>query len=127
MPHLRLRAPEAKGAKSHPDRMWLGILLALLTTACIAGPTEFKDVCAEANDRVQSCGASLPLLMNTPCTGTIEFLSECVTEHTTGCDDLAALMRNPDSCFPDAGEDAFPGAEEIPFPAPTSLDGGTTP
>lgn len=105
---------------------WLFFTLPL--SACFGGPTTFATVCDEANDVVQRCGATVPMLSNAPCTGIARFVSECVTEQTHGCDELATLMRQPERCFPDAGEDeAFPEAESLPFPEPRHLDGGLTP
>jgi hypothetical protein len=102
--------------------------LALLLVACASAPESFKDVCAQASYQVETCGATVPELDGTPCTGLAEFVSTCVTQQATSCDELAALMRDPSRCFPDAGDDDFPGAQELPLP-PTSdsPDAGATP
>jgi hypothetical protein len=100
----------------------------LLLLACAAEPPSFKDVCAQASFQVESCGATVPELDGTPCTGLAEFVSTCVTQQAMSCDDLAALARDPSRCFPDAGDDAFPGAEELPLPPSSdSPDAGATP
>lgn len=101
---------------------WLATLaLVLLANGCLEAPTDFKDVCAEANHIIQGCGTTVPVLTDSPCTGLARVVSTCVAEQAHGCDDLASLMHNPDRCFPDAGE--FQDPEELPLPE--RRDGGT--
>lgn len=100
------------------------LLLLSLLAGCLNAP-RFASVCEQANDVVQHCGASVPFLADTPCSGIARFASQCVVDQVNGCDDLASLMRNLDRCFPDAG--AFPEAESLPFPSPARPDGGSTP
>jgi hypothetical protein len=103
------------------------LLLVVFMTGCLGTEAQFANVCDQANDVVQRCGATVPMLANAPCTGIARFVSQCVADQVRGCDELATLMRNADRCFPDAGDDAFPEAEALPFPAPHPLDGGTAP
>jgi|SRR5581483_11395837 len=110
-------------------RRFGGPLLCLalaLCAGCVQAPDSFKDVCAQAQYQVETCGATVPALKDAPCTGLAEFLSTCVTQQASSCDALAALMRDPSRCFPDAGDSDFPGAEELPLPQPDSPDAGAT-
>ena len=122
-----------KSKKVTPLMGWDGrvlvvLALSLLLIGCPEAPTSFATVCDHANDIVQRCGATVPMLTDTPCTGISRFISQCVADHAPNCDELASLVRNVDRCFPDAGEDgAFPEAESLPFPTPDRLDGGSTP
>jgi len=97
----------------------------LLCSACLEAPPSFADVCAQATDTIERCGASVPELSGAPCTGLAERVSRCVVDHSHSCDDLAALMRHPDQCAADAGDDLLPDQMELPVPAPHPLDGGT--
>lgn len=103
---------------------WLPVV-ALLLCACLEAPPSFADVCAQATDTIERCGASVPELSGAPCTGLAERVSRCVVDQSRSCDDLAALMRHPDRCGPDAGDDLFLDQMELPVPAPHPLDGGT--
>ncbi|MBL8952184.1 MAG: hypothetical protein JNK82_15485 [Myxococcaceae bacterium] len=111
-----------------PPRAFVGWLASLLAVvcfeACVQGERTYATVCDEAEAIVQGCGATVPLLEDTPCTGLPKLVSRCVADHARGCDDLAELARNPDRCFPDAGE--LPEPEPLPVPEPDPLDGGTT-
>lgn len=102
-------------------------LLALVLAACLPEPQSFPDVCAQASFMVESCGVTVPALTDTPCTGLARFVSTCVAQQASTCDALAALMRDPSRCAPDAGDADFPGAEELPLPALHPLDAGATP
>lgn len=130
---LREQREVPKSAKATPLLGWDGRVLVisalcLLLLGCLLGPTQFATVCDHANDIVQRCGATVPMLTDAPCTGISRFISQCVADHAPSCDELASLVRNVDRCFPDAGEDgAFPEAESLPFPSPDRIDGGLTP
>ena len=119
--------------KTAPLVGWDGVVLvvsalSLLLIGCLEGPAQFANVCDHASDIVQRCGATVPMLSDSPCTGISRFVSQCVADHAPSCDELASLVRNLDRCFPDAGADgAFPEAEALPFPSPDRLDGGLTP
>jgi len=97
----------------------------LLLAGCLEPEPMFKDVCAHASDTVERCGATLPTLADSPCTGIEETLSQCIVDHAASCDDLATLMRHPDECAPDAGDDFTPDETDLPVPSPHPLDGGT--
>jgi hypothetical protein len=100
-------------------------VLVLLLCACPEAAPSFGDVCSQATDTIERCGASVPEISGAPCTGIAEQLSRCVIEHSHSCDDLAALMRHPEQCEVDAGEDLLPDDQtELPVPAPHPLDGG---
>jgi hypothetical protein len=127
----RRRAVHVEGAagapvRPHQRRGQLVRAGAVLLLAACAAPETFSDVCAQANNQVESCGATVPTLSGAPCTGLAKFLSTCITQQAASCDDLAALMRDPSRCFPDGGDDVYPGAEELPLPNSDSPDAGAS-
>lgn len=101
------------------------LLIGLPLLACPTGPAHFATVCDQATDVIERCGATLPLLHDEPCTGLPRFISQCVAEQVHGCDELAKLTRDPSRCLSDGGDDSFPEAESLPFPAPDHVDGGS--
>lgn len=105
---------------------FLGCLAVLASVAaCELGePPPAGDVCAEAKNRFASCGASLPLLSDGPCTGTTRIVARCVAAHAHDCDELATLFTRIDSCVADmldGGDSLLPPATDLPVPG---RDGG---
>lgn len=93
----------------------LALGLLVLVAGCRLQATA-RDVCEEALNRIERCGATVPTLRDRPCSGLAKEVSTCITEHTTDCDSLATLPGRLDECVPDAGDDFLPEAEELPFP-----------
>lgn len=80
-------------------------LLALLLGGCeLFLPPTPADDCASAQELLQDCGATLPLLTDGPCVGLRVALAECVLDQTPSCDALASLGRRPDTCAPELAE-----------------------
>jgi hypothetical protein len=91
--------------------------LLLLLAACLDGGAPPKNVCEQARNLFQVCGATVPLLEGEKCAGVAKALSRCVAEHATDCDELASLASRLDDCRPDGGEDdLLSAAEDLPFP-----------
>lgn len=78
-------------------------LMAFAGCALLAPPKPADD-CAVAQELLQDCGATLPLLTDGPCTGLRVALAECVLDQTPTCDSLASLGRRPDTCAPELAE-----------------------
>ena len=105
---------------------WL--TLAGLAGLCACGSAEPRpaDVCAEAKLRFASCGASLPLLADGPCTGTTRIAARCVADHAHDCDELATLFTRIDACVADmldGGDALLPPVTDLPVHV---RDAGTT-
>jgi len=95
-----------------------------LTAACWEQADAPADVCAEAKQRFNSCGTSVPLLTDGPCNGTTKMFARCVAEHAKDCDELATLFGRIDECVDallDGGDDLLPPADDLPLP---DRDGG---
>ena len=93
--------------------------VAVLAPACASEPPSAADVCAEAKNRFASCGTSLPLLTDGPCTGTTRIVARCVVEHAHDCDELATLFGRIDACVADlldGGDPLLPPATDLPVP-----------
>jgi|GEM_PF-6015560 len=101
----------------------LGAATALLS-ACFGEANAEGDVCVRARARFATCGATLPLLSDGPCTGTSKLVSQCVADHASDCDELATLLGRIDECMTDVAQDddsLLPPATDLPV-APR--DGG---
>lgn len=98
-------------------------LLLLLLIACGNNEAAPANVCEEANQRFQSCGASAPFLTEGKCTGFRMVASKCVVNHAQSCDDLGTLFSRIDSCIEDDAGDPLTPPDDVAFPI--SLDGGS--
>lgn len=106
--------------------------LVVVHAACSSTETPPADLCMAAKDRFSSCGTSLPLLTDGPCSGTTRIVARCVVEHAHDCDELATLFGRIDECVADlldGGDDLLPPATDLPVPprdasASDPLDGG---
>jgi hypothetical protein len=96
------------------------LLLALgALVACSGDDPPAADVCGEAKDRFASCGTSLPLFSDGPCTGTTRIVARCVVDHARDCDELATLFVRIDACVADlldGGDGLLPPATDLPVP-----------
>jgi len=95
------------------------VVVACSTSAPVAG-----DVCAEATNRFHSCGTSLPLFSDGPCSGTTRIVARCVVDHAHDCDELATLFGRLDACVADmldGGDSLLPPATDLPV---SNRDGG---
>lgn len=102
----------------------LALALAGALVACSTAAPAAADVCAEATNRFNSCGTSLPLLTDGPCSGTTKIVARCVVNHAHDCDELATLFGRLDACVADmldGGDSLLPPASDLPVP---SRDGG---
>ena len=93
--------------------------LALVHGACSSPEPPPADVCIAARDRFSSCGTSLPLLTDGPCSGTTRIVARCVVEHAHDCDELATLFGRIDECVADlldGGDELLPPATDLPVP-----------
>lgn len=107
----------------------LAVLASLASASSLpaCGPADppAADVCAEARHRFASCGTSLPVLSDGPCTGTTRIVARCVADHAHDCDELATLFTRIDACVADlldGGDSLLPPATDLPVPG---RDGGT--
>jgi hypothetical protein len=95
----------------------LRLLCTVGVLAACANGVPPKNVCEQARNLFQECGASVPLLEGESCAGVAKALARCVTDNAADCDQLAHLSSHLDGCRPDGGEDDFlPPAEDLPFP-----------
>ena len=105
----------------------LVIVLALAATGALIACSTTEpaaDVCAEATQRFNSCGTSLPLLSDGPCSGTTKIVARCVVNHARDCDELGTLFGRLDQCVADmldGGDSLLPPATDLPV---GSRDGG---
>ena len=86
---------------------------------CSDGAPTASDVCGQAKNRIASCGASLPLFSDGPCTGTSRIVARCVVDHAQDCDELATLFGRIDACAADmldGGDPLLPPATDLPVP-----------
>lgn len=91
---------------------------------CSSGLPPAADVCGEAKNRFSSCGTSLPLLSEGPCSGTTRIVARCVVDHAHDCDELSTLFGRIDACVADmldGGDSFLPPATDLPVPG---RDGG---
>jgi hypothetical protein len=94
-------------------------LLALVHAACSNAEPAAADICIEAKNRFSSCGTSLPLLTDGPCSGTTKIVARCVVDHAHDCDELATLFGRIDACVADlldGGDELLPPATDLPVP-----------
>ena len=94
-------------------------LVALVPTACTSADPAVTDMCIEARNRFSSCGTSLPLLGEGPCSGTTRIVARCVVDHAHDCDELATLFGRIDACVADlldGGDELLPPATDLPVP-----------
>jgi hypothetical protein len=77
---------------------------------CATQDPPADDVCQQANDLFARCGVTLPILANTPCTGIVHDVADCITKHASNCDDLASIETKLGEC----AADAFDGGAFIP-------------
>jgi hypothetical protein len=89
-------------------------LLALILLGGCGEAFAPTDVCEQARDLFERCGASVPLLAGEKCAGLGKAVSRCVVEHATDCDALVTLVHRLDECAPDAGDDFLPALEDLP-------------
>jgi hypothetical protein len=102
--------------------------IAALPTACANEDPPAADVCGEAKNRFSSCGTSLPLFSDGPCTGTTRIVARCVVDHAHDCDELATLFVRIDACVADlldGGDELLPPATDLPVPPRDAGDGGS--
>ncbi len=95
----------------------LPVMVALVSLACSNAPPAAADICIEAKDRFASCGTSLPLLTDGPCSGTTKIVARCVVDHAHDCDELATLFGRIDTCVADlldGGDELLPPATDLP-------------
>ena len=88
--------------------------------ACTSTTAPAADVCAEAKNRIASCGTSLPLLTDGPCSGSTRIVARCVVDHAKDCDELATLFGRIDECVADlldGGDPLLPPATDLPVPS----------
>ena len=93
---------------------------AAVAPACASQEPVAADVCAQAKSRFASCGTSLPVLTDGPCTGTTRIVARCVVDHAHDCDELATLFGRIDACVADlldGGDPLLPPATDLPVPA----------
>ncbi|MDB4935925.1 MAG: hypothetical protein JWP87_2897 [Labilithrix sp.] len=110
-------------------------MVASLHAACSDREAPAADVCGEAKNRFESCGTSLPVLSDGPCSGTTRIVARCVVEHAHDCDELATLFSRIDACVADlldGGDALLPPATDLPVPPrdagkEASSDGGRAP
>ncbi|MDB5215449.1 MAG: hypothetical protein JWO86_3376 [Myxococcaceae bacterium] len=94
-------------------------LLAMVHAACSNPEPPAADICIEAKNRFSSCGTSLPLLTDGPCSGTTKIVARCVVDHAHDCDELATLFGRIDACVADlldGGDELLPPATDLPVP-----------
>jgi hypothetical protein len=107
-------------------------VVAFVHAACSSNEPPPADVCAEAKNRFASCGTSLPILTDGPCSGTTRILARCVVDHAHDCDELATLFGRIDACVADlldGGDALLPPATDLPVPPrdagqDSAIDGG---
>lgn len=103
------------------------ITLALAATGALvacSATAPAADICAEATNRFNSCGTSLPLLSDGPCSGTTKIVARCVVNHARDCDELGTLFGRLDECIADTldgGDSLLPPATDLPV---STRDGG---
>jgi hypothetical protein len=98
-------------------RRALVVAAALLVAGCSNAPAPAADVCGEASNRFASCGTSLPLLADGPCSGTTRIVARCVVDHAHDCDELGTLFGRIDACVADlldGGDALLPPATDLP-------------
>ena len=91
--------------------------LATAFAACSSTEPAATDICIEAKNRFASCGTSLPLLTDGPCSGTTKIVARCVVDHAHDCDELATLFGRIDACVADlldGGDALLPPATDLP-------------
>jgi uncharacterized membrane protein YgcG len=108
------------------------VLLALLAAPWLATSASCQeepapeDVCEEALLLFATCGATVPLLTDGPCTGVRRATARCVVDHARDCDELASLPQRIDACvsemFPD--DEPLPTGGPLPVPDMSSGVGG---
>lgn len=94
-------------------------MTALLHAACGGEEPAPADVCAEAKNLFASCGTSLPLLSDGPCSGPTRIVARCVVDHAADCEELATLFVRIDACLADmldGGDSLLPPATDLPVP-----------
>ena len=104
----------------YPLLLALTAIVAIVVAACSNAPPAAADLCVEAKDRFASCGTSLPLLTDGPCSGTTKIVARCVVDHAHDCDELATLFGRIDGCVADlldGGDELLPPATDLPVSA----------
>jgi hypothetical protein len=89
----------------------------IASAACSSAQPVAGDMCVEAKNRFASCGTSLPLLTDGPCSGTTKIVARCVVDHAHDCDELATLFGRIDACVAgllDGGDELLPPATDLP-------------
>lgn len=102
---------------------------AMLLAACWGELPADADVCTRAKYRISTCGASVPVFDEGPCTGTNKLFAQCVTNHAATCTELATLITRVDECMADlldGGDPLLPPPVDLPVPPRDgSADGAT--
>lgn len=103
------------------------VTFAATTAACWGELPADADVCTRAKTRISTCGASVPVFDDGPCTGTNKLFAQCVANHAKTCTELATLITRVDECMADlldGGDTLLPPPVDLPVaPRDAAVDG----